>query len=101
MAAKIVVTLSPDLDVIAPDQAVKAMAESIALLSTVQDVPARKFVLTIECQFTEADGIRDDIHAALSRRPIGIEATTKTTTEEHVERKKAAVVTPMDKAGWN
>lgn len=79
-----------------------AMAVTIELLTQIGIVPIGKIVLTIECENEDADSYVDDLDAAMSGRPVGIEAVIKTTTERRVERqKKLATVTPMDKVGWN
>lgn len=101
MASKITITITPDLETIGPDTAKACMAETIGLLAMLLDAPTTKFVLTIECMDHEVADWKDDIHAALSGRPVGIDASTKTQTEENIARTKVTRVTPMDKAWSN
>lgn len=97
MTTKITLTLTQD-DNTGSDA---AMAETIGLLTAIGVVPTQKVVLTVECENEDAESYADDMDAALSGRPMGIEVTIKTTTERHVERRKLTTVTPMDKVGWN
>lgn len=98
MTTKIQLTLTQDDE----NGSDVAMAETIGLLTALGIMPVGKVVVTVECENEDADSFVDDIDAAMSGRPVGIEAVIKTTTERHVERqKKLASVTPMDKAGWN
>lgn len=91
MATKITVTLAP-VDGRAPRE---YMAQSIALLSALS-TPTDKVVLTISCEDEDAESYADDIDAALSGRPMGVDAVIKTTSEHHIERRKLASITPMD-----
>ena len=101
MASKITITITPDMDYLDRDSANANMAETMALLATLNDAPSGKIVLTIECRDEDVRDLKSDIHAALSGRPVGIEVNLKTQTEEYVERTKSATVTPMDKAWAN
>jgi hypothetical protein len=101
MSSTITITITPDLDVITSDMVPELMARTMGLLATLTDAPTGKIVLTIKCTDDDVSDLKDDIHAALSGRPAGIDATTKTQTEENVERKRADRVTPMDKAWAN
>jgi hypothetical protein len=101
MASKITITITPDLKIIDSRFAPSAMAKTMALLATLTDAPTGKIVLTIDCTDEDVIDLKDDIHAALSGRPVGIDATTKTQTEESIERQRADRVTPMDKAWSN
>ncbi len=97
MTTKIQLTLTQD-----DNGSDMAMAATIGLLTQIGIAPVGKVVLTIECENEDADSFVDDLDAAMSGRPVGIEAVIKTTTERHVERsKRLATVTPMDKVGWN
>jgi len=93
MSTKITLTLT-HLDDDHPNAA--GMAETIGLLTQIGIVPTKKVALTIECKDEDAENYTDDIDAALSGRPMGIEVVIKTTTERHVERRRMTSVTPMD-----
>lgn len=97
MATKITLTLTQD-DENGSDE---AMIQSVELLTHVCVMPLTKVVITLECENDDAEGFVDDLDAAMSGRPIGIDAVIKTTKEQRVERRKLATVTPMDKVGWN
>lgn len=99
MATKITLTIQQDED--APNDTKIAMTETLALLAAAGITAPRRLVLTIECKDDEAENITDELDAALSGRPMGIEVVIKTTTERHVERKRMANVTPMDQAWRN
>lgn len=94
---KITLTISQDDD--APNDTKMAMTETLALLAAASITAPRKLVLNIECKDDEAENVTDELDAALSGRPMGIEVVIKTMTERHVERKRLASVTPMD-AAW-
>lgn len=94
---KITLTISQDEN--APNDTSAAMTETLALLAAAGITAPRKLVLNIECKDDEAENVTDDLDAALSGRPVGIEVVIKTTTERHVERKRLSTVTPMD-AAW-
>ncbi len=96
---KITLTIQQDDD--APNDTSAAMTETLALLATAGMTAPRKLVLNIECKDEQTEEITDELDAALSGRPMGIEVVIKTTTERHVERRRMASVTPMDKTGWN
>lgn len=96
---KITVTIQEDED--APNDTKAAMTETLALLAAAGITAPRKLVLNIECTDDEATDVTDELDAALSGRPMGIEVVIKTTTERHVERKRLASVTPMDQAWRN
>ena len=72
------------------------MLRTVRALQQLGLVPLRKLVLNLECADDQADEVKDQIHAALSFRPVGIEAQLKTTCEERVARETAARTTPMD-----
>lgn len=97
MTAKITLTLSKDKH--GTDE---AMAETLALLAgTDGGLPLAKLNITIECENEDAESYADDIKRTMARRPVGIDAKVKVTTEEGIERAKLASVTPMDKAWAN
>lgn len=96
MAVKITLTIEPDTTYLQPTQTSEAMAKTIALLGSVIDVPTGKVVLTIQCSDTQFELIRTRLHVALSGRPVGINATMKTQTEEYVAVKREPKKTPMD-----
>lgn len=96
MAAKITLTLTQE-----EHGTDEAMAQTIGLLTAIGVAPTKKVVLTVECEAEDVDSYADDMDIALSGRPTGIEVTIKTTVERHVERRKMASVTPMDKAWAN
>ena len=77
MASKITITITPDMDYLDRDSANANMAETMALLATLNDAPSGKIVLTIECRDEDVRDLKSDIHAALSGRPVGIEVNLK------------------------
>ena len=97
MITKMTLTITADTDQISPVVAPKALAETLALLAQVVDLPATKYVLTFECLEGAAGQYLDDIKSALLGRPAGIDAGLKIQTEHQLERKKVAPVTPMDR----
>lgn len=102
MSTKIQITITPDDDYLPPGEvADTAMARTIDRLAVIGIVPLRKISLTIECKDEDTEAFGDQIDAALSGRPAGIEVVVKTTTERHVARLSRSTVSPMDKAGWN
>lgn len=101
MTTKFTLTITPDTEYLAPEEIDAAMARTIAGLAQLNTTPTRKVVLTIECADGDAEQHEDEIDAALSSRPVGIEVVLKITRERHVGRVVLASVTPMDKAGWN
>lgn len=96
MATKIQITITPDTEYLPHDQIDAAMARTLRLLAADADVPTRKLTLVAECADDDAERFKDAIHAALSGRPVGIEAVLKTTCEEHVARTSVPRTTPMD-----
>lgn len=90
--SKLTLTLEQD-DEAGTDE---GMARTIGLLSELGITPATKLVLTLECEEEDSATYRDDLKAALRRRPIGIEATIRTETKEKAERDRIPPVTPMD-----
>ena len=95
---KITITLEPT------DKATanrSAMAQTIGLLAGLLDIPAGKVVLTIACEPEDADTYRDEIRAALSRRPVGIKVNIKSLDDEDVDNERMATVTPMDSVWSN
>ena len=96
MAAKITLTLTQE-----EHGTDEGMAQTIGLLTAIGVAPTKKVVLTVECEPEDVDSYADDMDIALSGRPTGIEVVIKTTIERHVERRKMASVTPMDKAWSN
>jgi hypothetical protein len=97
MTAKITLTLEQD-DEYGTDE---AMAQTIALLTGGSVLPIGKLVITIACENEDAESYAEDVKLAMARRPAGIEAKVKVTTEEGIERARLATVTPMDKAWSN
>lgn len=97
MITKMTLTITADTDQISPVVAPKALAETLALLAQVVDLPATKYVLTFECLEGAAGQYLDDIKSALLGRPAGIDAGLKIQTEHQLERKKIAPVIPMDR----
>ena len=79
----------------------EGMTRTIGLLTQLGITPARKLVLTLECEEEDAETHRDDLKLVLRARPIGINVKIKTAIEEEIERERMAPVTPMDRAGWN
>lgn len=96
MPTKILLTITPDMEYLAPDQIDTAMTRTITTLQRLGVVPLRKLTLAIECKDQDASDLEDTIDAALSARPVGIEVVLKTTRECHVTRDTMARVTPMD-----
>ena len=94
---KITITLKQNED----DGSPMAMAETLALLGTLKDAPTAKIVLALECKDDDAELWRDELRAALSGRPVGVDVELKTESKESVERGRMARVTPMDKAWAN
>lgn len=97
MGVKITVTIEPDTNYLdAKSQVPDAMAKTLAVLSSVIDVPMSKTAITIQCTDKDAERIRAELQIALSGRPVGINATLKTQTEEYVAVKREPKKTPMD-----
>lgn len=96
MSTKIQITITPDDDILAPEEMDRAMQRTISLLANEAGVPTRKLTLTIECKDEDADDFEDTIDAALSGRPMGIEVVLKTTKERHVARISRDTSRPMD-----
>lgn len=96
MGTKLTVTIDPDTDYLKGNQVSEAMAKTLAVLGSVVDIPTGKIALTINCSDLEADLIRLKLQVALSGRPVGINATLKTQTEEYVAVKREPKKTPMD-----
>lgn len=97
MGVKITVTIEPDTNYLdAKSQVPDAMAKTLSVLSSVIDVPMSKTAITIQCADKDAERIRAELHIALSGRPVGINATMKTQTEEYVAVKREPKKTPMD-----
>lgn len=97
MSAKITLTLAKDKN--GTDE---AMAETLALLAATDGgLPLAKLTITIECENEDADTYAADLKRAMSRRPVGIDAKVKVTTEEGIDRQRLTSVTPMDKAWSN
>lgn len=96
MSTKIQITITPDDDLLAPEEMDRAMQRTISLLANEAGVPTRKLTLTIECKDEDADDFEDTIDAALSGRPMGIEVVLKTTKERHVARITKDTSRPMD-----
>lgn len=92
MVAKITLTLEQDEQ----RGTNAAMEETIKLLGGLEAMPAMKLVLTIECEEMIAENYRNKLRSALRRRPIGIIAKIKTTSEEQVNIEVMRPVTPMD-----
>lgn len=97
MTAKITLTLEQNDD----HGTDEAMAQTLALLTGGAILPIGKIAITIECENEDAESHAEDVKLAMARRPAGIEAKVKVTTEEGIERAKLASVTPMDKAWAN
>jgi hypothetical protein len=76
------------------------MAQTLGLLAGLVDTPTSKVVLTLQCEEDDAESYKDDLRAALERRPVGIKVNIKTLMDEDVENERMATVTPMDKV-WN
>jgi hypothetical protein len=92
MLAKIVLTLEQDEQ----RGTNAAMEETIKLLGTLDNVPTMKFVLTLECEDVIAESYRAKLRSVLRKRPIGIIAKFKTTSEEHINIEVVRPTTPMD-----
>lgn len=73
-----------------------AMEDTIKLLATLEGMPITKLVLTLECEEMIAGSYRGKLHSALRKRPIGIIAKIKTTSEEHINVEYVRKPTPMD-----
>jgi len=100
MGTKITLTITPDTEYLAPNEIDAAMLRTVRVLQQLGDAPLRKFVLNFECKDEHAEDVKDQIHAALSARPVGIDALLKTTCEERVARETMPRTTPMDEEGW-
>lgn len=101
MTTKLTLTITPNEEHLAPEQIDAAMARTIAALGQLGLVPLRKITLAITCKDDDAEMVEDQIDAALSARPVGVEVVLKTQRERHVARNsRMGSVTPMDKAGW-
>jgi len=96
MSTKIQITITPDDEILAPEEMDRAMQRTLSLLANEAGVPTRKLTLTIECKDEDAEEYEDTIDAALSGRPMGIEVVLKTTKERHVARITKDTVRPMD-----
>lgn len=96
--AKITLTLAVDDEVLPePEQAERAMAETLALLSANGIGPATKIVFTLAFDDEDdARATRGELRATLGGRPVGITADVKLTSDESVERMRMTRVTPMD-----
>ena len=90
MLAKITLTLEQDEQ----HGTNAAMEETIQLLGAIEGLPTMKVVVTLECEEVIAPNYRDKLHAELRRRPIGIIAKLKTTTEDQITI--VSQRTPMD-----
>ena len=73
----------------------EAMQEAIDLLAMIETMPIMKVVVTIECEEIAAEQYRQKLRYDLKRRPIGIVAKIKTTSEEQIIVVPQS--TPMDK----
>lgn len=91
MIAKITLTLEQDEQ----RGTNEAMEETIDLLATLDTLPITKLVLTLECEEMIAESYRQKLRLGLKRRPIGIIAKIKTTSEEQII--VVPPTTPMDK----
>lgn len=90
MLAKITLTLEQDEQ----RGTNAAMEETIQLLGAIEGLPIMKVVVTLECEEVIAENYRAKLHGELRRRPIGIIAKVKTTSEDQI-----AILprrTPMD-----
>jgi hypothetical protein len=92
MISKIVLTLEQDEQ----HGTNAAMEETIKLLSEIVDMPMAKLVLTLECEDVIAENYRAKLRHGLRKRPIGIIAKIKTTSEEQINIEVMRPVTPMD-----
>jgi hypothetical protein len=73
-----------------------AMEDAIKLLGTLDAMPIVKVVLTLECEEMIANQYRAKLRTVLRKRPIGIIAKTKTTSEEQIDIERMPMVMPMD-----
>lgn len=92
MSAKITLTLEQDEQ----RGTNAAMEDTIKLLATLESLPMTKVVVTLECEEMIAEGYRRKLRDGLRRRPIGIIAKIKTTSEEHINIEVMRPTTPMD-----
>lgn len=98
MGTKFNVTIKPEDDFVG-ERADAAMLNTLRQMAALGKVPLSKITFQIECLDAAAEMVEDQIDAALSSRPMGIEVVVKTTRERRVGRKTMPAVTPMD-AVW-
>lgn len=96
MTTKITITITPDDEILAPEEMDRAMIRTLSNLASLSAMPMRKIALAIECKDEDAEQVEDRIDAILSGRPMGIEVVLKTTRERHVARRTAPAVTPIE-----
>jgi len=96
MPTKIAVTVTPDSEILPPEQMDQAMIRTISTLAALGTMPFHKFTLAIECKDEDAEQLEDQLDAALSGRPMGIEVVLKTTKERHIARVSRDTSRPMD-----
>lgn len=59
MATKIILTITPDTNFLAPDQIDAAMLHTVRALQQIGAAPLRKFVLNFECKDDDAEDVED------------------------------------------
>lgn len=96
MTTKLAITITPDSDILSPEQMDRAMLRTIHSLAQLGLMPLRKITIAVECKDEGAEQIEDAIDAALSGQPVGIEVALKVTRERHVTRVSHSTSTPMD-----
>lgn len=72
----------------------EGMQETIELLAALDTLPIQQIVVTLECEEVIAENYREKLRLGLKRRPIGIIAKIKTTSEEQII--VVPPTTPMD-----
>jgi len=92
MQAKITLTLEQDEQ----RGTNAAMEETVKMLAELDALPTMKVVLTLECEEMIAENYRSKLRLGLKRRPIGIIAKIKTTSEEQIYMQVMPPTTPMD-----
>lgn len=92
MATKITITLKQD-----GHGSAQAMAETLALISTLTDAPTERITMVLECLDEQAGEWWNELRVRLSGRPAGIDVEVKRETKESVYRNRMVNVTPMDK----